>query len=223
MGRSLRTAHLLLHMYIKQACQINTPHHNLYRRLFVPCMLTGIVTMIPAADVIQQTKKWITDVVAGCNFCPFVTKELKQNTIHYQVDYAVDLTGCLQAFLNECKRLDTEQIETTLLILPNAFPGFHEYLVLVEAAEKLLKKHQYEGTYQVASFHPLYAFAHAPANDAANYTNRSAYPMLHLLREATVEQALLKYPHPEQIPERNILFAREKGVAYMKMLRDSCL
>jgi uncharacterized protein len=174
-------------------------------------------------QIIGQTKKWVTDVVAGCNFCPFVSKEIKQNSIHYQVEYATGASHCLQAFLNECARLDEEKIETSLLIFPNGFPAFEDYLDLVDLAEKLLKKEGYEGIYQVASFHPLYAFAGSSVDDAANYTNRSVYPMLHLLREARVEQALAKYPDPEQIPKRNILFAREKGIAYMKRLRDSCM
>jgi len=179
--------------------------------------------MYTAEQVIGQTKKWITEVVAGCNFCPFVSKELKQNTIHYQVEMAVDLTRCLQSFLEECRRLDEAKIETSLLIFPNGFKVFEDYLELAERAEKLLKKEGYEGIYQVASFHPLYIFAGAPPDDAANYTNRSVYPMLHLLREESIERALSKYPDPEQIPQRNILFAREKGIAYMKMLRDACL
>ena len=179
--------------------------------------------MATTEEVILQTRRWITDVVAGCNFCPFVARELKQNSIHYQVETAVDLATCLQAFLRECTRLDEESIETTLLILPEGFKKFDDYLELVELAEKLLKKEKYEGIYQVAGFHPLYTFAGAPANDAANYTNRSIYPMLHLLREDSVEKALLKYPNPEQIPDRNIAFARAKGLAHMKMLRDACL
>jgi uncharacterized protein len=174
-------------------------------------------------QVILQTRKWITDVVAGCNFCPFVSKELKQNAIHYEVVDAVDLTVCLQAFLKECTRLDEEKMETTLLVFSKGFKLFDDYLELLALAEKLLKLEGYEGVYQVAGFHPLYTFAGAPADDAANYTNRSVYPMLHLLREESVERALLKYPNPEQIPERNILFARSKGIAYMKMLRDACL
>ncbi|GAC1431925.1 MAG: DUF1415 domain-containing protein [Chitinophagaceae bacterium] len=174
-------------------------------------------------QVIRQTKKWITDVVAGCNFCPFAAKELKQNTIHYQVEEAVDLAGCLEAFLKECVRLAEEEIETSLLIFSNGFRAFDDYLELAVLAEKLLKQEGYEGIYQVAGFHPLYIFAGAPIDDAANYTNRSVYPMLHLLREDSIERALSTYPNPEQIPERNILFARAKGTAYMKMLRDSCL
>jgi hypothetical protein len=176
------------------------------------------------ADIISQTKKWITDVVVGCNFCPFAGTELKQNRIHYQVEPAIAVSTCLEAFLLECIRLDEETtIETTLVIFPNAFQLFHDYLFLVGLAEELIMKKGYEGIYQVASFHPLYQFAGSTADDAANYTNRSIYPMLHLLREESIEQALQRYPGAEQIPDRNIRFSREKGQLYMKMLRDACL
>jgi uncharacterized protein len=173
--------------------------------------------------IIEQTKKWIIDIVVGCNFCPFAAKEVKAGSIHYEVSAVTDMGECLSVLLKECERLDIDHhIETTFIIFPGAFPEFDKYLNLVTLAEKLLNKQGYEGVYQVASFHPLYCFEGSPENDAANYTNRSPYPMLHLLREEKVEQALARYPRPEQIPERNILFAREKGEAYMKMLRDTC-
>ena len=184
----------------------------------------AMTTDMDTDRIISQTKKWITDVVVGCNFCPFAARELKQNRVHYKVEPATELNICLESFLEECKRLDKEkEIETTLLIFPNAFQLFDDYLVVVELAEKLLIKNKYEGVYQVASFHPLYQFAGSPIDDAANYTNRAVYPMLHLLREESIEKALLRYPEPEEIPERNIRFAREKGMTYMKMLRDACL
>ena len=180
--------------------------------------------MPDTALVIAQTKKWVTDIVIGCNFCPFAAKEVNQNKVHYQVENSTNTKECLAAFLQECVKLDdNENIETTLLIFPNGFADFNSYLELLALAEKLLKKHNYEGIYQVASFHPLYRFANSPQDDAANYTNRSVYPMLHLLREASIEDALTRYSNPGQIPERNIQFAREKGTVYMKMLRDSCL
>ena len=175
------------------------------------------------ARIILQTKKWITDVVIGCNFCPFAAKEVKQNTIHYCVEPAIGIELCLQTFMLECRRLDNEpRIETTLIIFPNAVPVFEDYLGLVDLAEKLLAEHDYEGVYQVASFHPEYCFAGAPDDDAANYTNRSIYPMLHLLREESIEKALEKYSDPESIPERNIRFAHNKGAEYLKRLRDAC-
>lgn len=175
-------------------------------------------------QVIAQTKKWIVEVVIGCNFCPFAARELKQNSIHYHVEKATALDLCLNSFLEECVRLDNDKsIETSLLIFSHAFLKFEDYLDMVFLAEKLLKQEGYEGIYQVASFHPLYRFANSADNDAANYTNRSIYPMLHLLREDRVEQAISAYPTPEQIPLRNIHFANEKGEAYMRMLRESCL
>lgn len=180
--------------------------------------------MDTTASIIEQTKKWITHVVIGCNFCPFAAREVKQNRVHYQVESASELGECLESFLQECIRLDKEEaIETILLIFPNAFQSFDDYLGLVRHAEKLISKKGYEGIYQVASFHPLYRFAGSTDDDAANYTNRSIYPMLHLLREKSIEQALQRYPDPEQIPVRNIQFAHEKGTIYMQMLRDACL
>ncbi len=174
--------------------------------------------------IISQTKKWINDVVVGCNFCPFAAREVKQNKVHYQVEPATELSICLESFLQECIRLDKEvMIETTLLIFPNAFQSFDDFLDLVGHAEDILKQKGYEGIYQVASFHPLYRFADSANDDAANYTNRSVYPMLHLLREESIEQAIERYTDPEKIPERNVRFAREKGTAYMKMLKDACL
>ena len=96
------------------------------------------------------------------------------------------------------------------------------YLDLVEMAEDLIEEEDYEGVYQVASFHPDYLFAGSDSEDPANYTNRSPYPMLHLLREESIEKALEHYSgDPDEIPERNIRFAREKGLAYMKRLFNS--
>lgn len=175
-------------------------------------------------QIISQTRKWITDVVVACNFCPFAAKELRQNTVRYVVVIEDDEETALNKFLEECKLLDANsEIETTLIIFPQSFQQFNYYLDLVEAAENLIPENDYEGIYQVASFHPQYCFASSPEDDAANYTNRSPYPMLHILREERIEKALLRYENPELIPERNIVFAREKGAVYMQMLRDSCL
>ncbi|MEO8413582.1 MAG: DUF1415 domain-containing protein [Ginsengibacter sp.] len=174
--------------------------------------------------VISQTKRWINNVVVGCNFCPFAAREIKQNAVHYEVENSIETGKCLSTFLNECRRLDIEKnMATTLVIFPNAFKRFDNFLDAVALAEELILREGYEGIYQVASFHPLYCFANALVDDAANYTNRSVYPMLHLLREDQIEEALLHYSSPEDIPENNIRFAREKGLVYMKMLRDACL
>jgi uncharacterized protein len=180
--------------------------------------------MKTTGQIIDQTKKWITNVVIGCNFCPFAAKEIKKQAVHYQVETSTDVEVCLEAFLQECNRLDEEEnIATTLLIFSEGFQQFDDFLDLLADAENLLTENGYEGVYQVASFHPQYIFGGAPVNDAANYTNRSVYPMLHLLREAQIDEVLERYADPEKIPDNNILFAREKGVEYMKLLRDTCL
>lgn len=174
--------------------------------------------------IIEQTTKWIRDVVIGLNFCPFAAREVKQGTVHYEICAEDEPKKALAAFLNECERLDKNPaIETSLLIFPHTFLDFNDYLDLLAMAQEVLIQKKYEGIYQVASFHPHYCFADAPQDDAANYTNRSPYPMLHLLREESIEKVLEKYPEPDQIPERNVRFAREKGAAYMKMMRDACL
>ena len=173
-------------------------------------------------EIIDRTKKWIVDVVIGCNLCPFAANVVKQQTIFYKVELSADRDTCLTSFAYEMERLDNDAtIETSFLIFPNAFRKFDDYLRLVSLAEKLLKRKGYEGIYQVASFHPLYLFADSEENDPANYTNRSIYPMLHLLREESIDKALENYKSPESIPTRNINFVREKGLAYMKMLRDA--
>lgn len=180
--------------------------------------------MTTAEHAIAHTKTWVSEVVVGCHFCPFAAREVKRGSIHYAAELAADPESCLQAFLLECQRLDEHPaIATTLLILPDAFESFDDYLDLVAMAEGLLEAEGYEGVYQVAGFHPDYRFGDVPADDPANYTNRSVYPMLHLLREEALEQALANYRDPEGIPEINVAFARDKGLVYMKLLRDACL
>ena len=173
-------------------------------------------------QIIDRTKKWIVDVVIGCNLCPFAANVMRQQSIFYKVDENTEMNACLDSFVQEMKILDNDPaIETSFLIFPNAFQKFDDYLDLVSLAEDRLKRYGCEGIYQVASFHPLYLFANSDENDPANYTNRSIYPMLHLLREESIDKALENYKSPESIPVRNINFAKEKGLAYMKMLRDA--
>ena len=175
-------------------------------------------------EIIKHTKRWIKDVVIGCNFCPFANKVVKQNAVHYQVTFFDDENSCLEILLVALKHLDvTPSIDTSLIIIPNGFSSFLHYLDLTHLAEKLLKKNRYEGIYQIASFHPLYLFDGSQDSDPANYTNRSPYPMLHILREESIDKALEHYSNPEAIPNTNIAFAKEKGLLYFQMLRDSCM
>ncbi|MGJ0516093.1 MAG: DUF1415 domain-containing protein [Methylomicrobium sp.] len=179
--------------------------------------------MHSSQQIIDQTKKWIDDVVVGCHFCPFAAQVVKQKKVHYEVETGTDSGACMDAVLRELIRLDNDAgIETSFLIFPYSFTQFDDFLDLVSLAEALLKQNGYTGIYQLASFHPLYQFDEAPENDAANYTNRSVYPMLHLLREAGIHKALAHYKNPENIPSANIDFARGKGLSFMEKLRETC-
>ncbi len=173
--------------------------------------------------VIAQTKKWITDVIVGCNFCPFAPSVLKAGSILYEVVEEATMETALQVVSKAFIKLDAEEsMETMFLIFPNNFKLFEEYLLLVELSDGLLATQGYEGVYQIASFHPAYLFAGATGNDPENYTNRSPYPMLHLLREESVSRAVDTFPGTEKIPQRNIKFAKQKGLLYMRALRASC-
>lgn len=174
-------------------------------------------------EIIAQTAAWIKEVVVGCNFCPFAAREMKSVSIHYEVIRSGNFETCLHALSLEFQRLDgDERIETTLLLFPDHFEDFYRYLELTDLADKFLTDQGKEGIYQVASFHPQYLFAGSTSDDAANYTNRSLFPMLHILREASLTSALAQFPHPEKIPRNNITYARKKGLEYMRVLRESC-
>ena len=162
--------------------------------------------------VITQTTNWIKSVVIDCNFCPFAAKALLRKSIRYVVLPDTTVENSLETLVKELKHLDlAEDTETTFIIFPNSFTDFERYLDLVELAEDLVEDQAYEGIYQVASFHPDYCFADVDADDPANYTNRSIYPMLHILREDSVSDAIDNFPDAAGIPARNIAFSREKG------------
>lgn len=171
-------------------------------------------------EIIVSTRNWIRDIVIGLNFCPFARKPFTDEKITYQVDATKDQEPALKAFQDCCLHLDTHpEIETALLIFSIGFSDFDDYLDLVEAAEEMIEQEGYEGIYQVASFHPEYVFAGSNEDDPANYTNRSPYPMLHILREEQLEMAIEKHTDVEGIPDRNIAKAKTLGLDYFRKRR----
>ena len=174
--------------------------------------------------IIEQTTNWIKSVVIDCNFCPFAAKAILKKSIRYIIKSDANMIVSLNALKEELDYLETDtEIETSFIIFPNNFDDFDDYLDLVKKAEQFLIKKNYDGVYQIASFHPEYCFEGEDEDDAANFTNRSIYPMLHILREESLTKALSLYPNPELIPQHNIDFARKKGLQYMQMLRLACL
>lgn len=169
--------------------------------------------------VITETQLWLERVVFGLNFCPFARPVFEQGKIHFQVSDAQSHECCLEDLMVEAERLDKQsELETTLLIYENSLQDFDDFLDLLEIANDLMSAQGYDGEYQLANFHPDYCFAECDQNDPANYTNRSPYPMLHLIREKSIEQALANYKNPEMIPEINVQRARELGLEKMQSL-----
>ncbi|MDT0605173.1 DUF1415 domain-containing protein [Thalassotalea castellviae] len=168
---------------------------------------------------ILKTQQWLEKVIIGLNFCPFAKKEFVNNTIHYQVCSQVRLEKALEEFAQQCEYLENNPtIETTLIVYSLGFRNFDAYLDLVDYANELLFDLGFEGVFQIASFHPDYVFDGEDADDAANFTNRSPLPILHLLREESMSKVLSVYNKPEHIPENNIQLAREKGSQFFKQI-----
>ncbi|MCE4060483.1 DUF1415 domain-containing protein [Pandoraea sputorum] len=166
--------------------------------------------------VIAATRHWLTRAVIGLNLCPFAKAVHVKDQIRYVVSAARDMEGVLLDLERELQWLvqaDPQAVDTTLLIVPDALLDFHEYNDALFFAERMLKQLQLEGELQIASFHPDYQFEGTDPDDAENFTNRSPYPILHLLREASIDRAVDAFPEAEAIYERNEALMRKMGVA----------
>jgi hypothetical protein len=178
---------------------------------------------IPDQDITAATQTWLKSVIIEYNICPFAKREQEKKSIYFSINHDTELEQCLLHLMQECDRLDTSpDLETTLLIYPDTFTAFDDYLDFIEIAENLLSEQGYEGIYQLASFHPDYCFHGSNQDDAANYTNRSPYPTLHLLRETSIDRAVASHPDPESIPQHNIELTRKLGLAKMQVLLAAC-
>ena len=175
-------------------------------------------------EIIAATRKWVEEVVVGYNLCPFAKRELVRNRVRFVVSEAETEDELLQALHSELQRLEDEpEIETSLLIHPGVLQDFGPYNEFLDAADGLLAYLDMEGVYQIASFHPDYQFAGTEPDASENYTNRSPFLMLHLLREASLEAAIDSYPDVDGIPQRNIELMNELGSEKMRSILRSCL
>lgn len=174
-------------------------------------------------SITQQTKNWLRDIIIKLNFCPFANREFLNNSIRYSVSEASDLESALHALADEFNFLDNnKETETTLLIFSQSFSEFDDFLELIDYANQLLDDLGCESVYQLAHFHPDYCFDGTEASDASNYTNRSPYPILHLLREKSLQIAIQSHTDTSSIPDTNIILARQLGADKMQQLLDQC-
>ncbi len=176
-------------------------------------------TMNQDPFVTEQTLQWIRSFVVEYNICPFAKQVIQQESLLIQVSQTTEPDRVLDALRQAmCWLDDNPRTETILLVLPACFANFFDYLDFVDEAEAFLLEWGYEGTYQLATFHPNYCFADADEDDVSNYTNRSPYPMLHVLRESSIEKAIHYYGDTIQIPENNIKTLRALGLEKVNKL-----
>lgn len=167
-------------------------------------------------DVIAATRHWLERAVIGLNLCPFAKGVHQKGQIRWVVSASRDpeaLAGDLVAELQRLAAADPQVIDTTLLIHPQVLANFDDYNDFLEVADAVVASLGLEGELQIASFHPGYRFADTDADDPANLTNRSPHPMLHLLREDSIERAVASFPDASAIYERNIATLRALGAA----------
>jgi hypothetical protein len=170
--------------------------------------------METAEAILAATKAWLEKAVIGLNLCPFAKAVYVKDQIRFVVSTAestAELLAELAAELQGLVTADPAAIDTTLLIHPRVLADFLEYNEFLEVADATLAELELEGVVQIASFHPHYQFAGSAADDVANYTNRSPFPMLHLLREASVDRAVKAFPEAAEIYEKNIVTLRRLG------------
>ncbi|MEP7196458.1 MAG: DUF1415 domain-containing protein [Saprospiraceae bacterium] len=174
---------------------------------------------------IQQTKNWIHKVVIGCNFCPFAAKAMNiSEGVHFDLLDPSDETPFDEYLEQQFIQLDNQSsVETSFIIFSDLGIDFESFLGIVDLANEVLILKDLEGIYQFASFHPEYCFEGVESDDPSNYTNRSIYPMLQILRETSISKVRETYPDIESIPDRNIEYARTKGLDAMLALRASCI
>ncbi|WP_346797191.1 DUF1415 domain-containing protein [Halomonas sp. Bachu 37] len=181
---------------------------------------------MPLADetVVQHTLEWVKSFIVGQNVCPFAKREVEKDSVRIIVVRSKKLEVALEELMAEVQWLDEHaDTETTLLVFPTLFKGFHHYLDFVELAENVMADQGCDGIYQLATFHPDYCFAETDPDEVSNYTNRSPYPMLHLLREASLDKAIAFSGDTSTIPERNIAHMQALGREQLETQLQQCM
>lgn len=166
------------------------------------------------ADPIAATRRWLERAVIGLNLCPFAKAVHVKDQVRYVLSEATTADALLQELAEELAWLaetDPRVVDTTLLVHPHVLQDFVDYNDFLDQADAAVDALGLEGEIQVASFHPDYRFAGTDPDDPGNLTNRSPYPMLHLLREASIDRAVAAYPDPDVIVDRNIATMERLG------------
>jgi hypothetical protein len=174
--------------------------------------------------VAASVRQWVESMVVGLNLCPFAKRELVKNRIRFSVTEASTEEQLLQVLESELELINQDRsVETTLLIHPVVLQDFYDFKLFLAYIDNLLVRMNLKGVFQVASFHPDYQFFGTASEDAENYTNRSPYPVLHLIREESLERVIADYPDVDQIPARNIALMNRLGQNKLQTIMWTCL
>jgi len=179
---------------------------------------------VAVEEITAATRHWLEKAVIGLNLCPFAKSVHVKKQVRYAVTAAETADELLAELAHEFQLMvDTEPkvLDTILLIHPKAMVSFIDYHFFLQEADALLRNEGYEGVFQIASLHPQYEFAGTEPDDIENYTNRSPYPTLHLLREASIDRAVAAFPDPDSIYERNMETMRRLGPEGWRKLMQS--
>jgi hypothetical protein len=177
----------------------------------------------PEDDVTASVARWLERVVVGLNLCPFAGKALLDQQVRLLPSIAETPEQLLRDLEQELIFLgDNDNWETSLLIHPQVLTDFYDYNQFLDLADGLVQQMDLEGVFQIASFHPHYQFADTEPDDAENYSSRSPYPLLHILRESSIDRAVADYPDVDEIPARNIARLNELGSPELQNLWRSC-
>ncbi|KLN58977.1 hypothetical protein WH96_19975 [Kiloniella spongiae] len=167
------------------------------------------------ANALELTRLWVDAMVIGQNLCPFAAPERSRGSVRYVTVEEGKLSAAMNGFLRELlflQQSSEEEASTSLIVFPKGFDDFETFLDLLDTAEDALIQAGVEGLFQLASFHPNYQFADLPVEDITNWTNRSPFPVLHIIREGQMGRVLDSYKSPDEIPEKNVALMQELGV-----------
>lgn len=173
--------------------------------------------------VTAKVNHWLQRIVLGLELCPFARREIDNNKVRFSIAEETSEEALLMHVEKECLFLESNPtVETTLLVIPTQLRSFNQFLEFLDLANGLVEMLNFEGVFQLASFHPDYQFAGTTMDAAENYTNRSPYPIIHILREKSISTAIKSYPDADKLAQRNIAKMEKLGRNKLQSILKDC-
>jgi hypothetical protein len=172
-------------------------------------------------NIISRVNHWIEKAVIGLDLCPFAKSVYQVNKLRCVVSESEKVDALMLELYQQCQYLiETPGVETTLLIIPHQLQKFADFNQVLDQVDALIDLYEWVGVFQIASFHPMYQFDNTHIDDRENWSNRAPYPILHILRESSLERCISGHPNPEQIPETNIKTLKAMDAALFEHVFD---